>query len=71
MRHIIWNTQGLITVMFGGIVETKSQGWILIVATRVTDTPFMLAFLANFKNNHINKNRHHIGDMETLLSLIT
>ena len=35
--------------MFVGIGETNYQGWIRMVATQITDIPFMLSFLANFK----------------------
>ena len=35
--------------MFVGIGETNSPGWTCTVATWVTDTPFMLSFLANFQ----------------------
>ena len=36
--------------MFFGIGEKNYPGWTWTVDTRVTDTPFMLEFLANLKN---------------------
>ena len=35
--------------MFVEIVETNYQGCILMVTTRIIDTPFMLAFIINWK----------------------
>ena len=46
--------------MFVGIGETNDKGWIYMVATQVTDIPFMLSLLAK---------KAHVGDMEILLSL--
>ena len=48
IRNIIWNAQGLKTVMFVGIGETNYLGWTWTVGTRVTDIPLVLAFLCRF-----------------------
>ena len=48
IMNIIYNMKSLQTVMAVGIVGINYQGRILKVATRVTDIPFVLSFLANF-----------------------
>ena len=52
ISNIIWNAQGLKTVMFFRLVETNSPGWTCMMYTRITDVPFMLTFLSIFKNKN-------------------
>ena len=33
--------------------DKKTQGWIWMVATMVTDTPFVLSFMANFLASYL------------------
>ena len=67
VRNIICKVQGCKTRFFCQNRETNSPYWILMVNTQVTDIPFVLAFLENFK---INKEREtHIGDILIMLSL--
>ena len=54
------------TGMFVGIGETKSPGWTCLVATRVTNIPFVLAFTDSLKKRGGEPN---IGDMAIILYL--
>ena len=65
IRNIIWNVQSWKTGMFVGRGWRNYQGWTWTGDNQVTYTPFMLAFLYNFKKGGYTQ----IGDMAILLSL--
>ena len=54
---------------FFGIGEINSPDWIWMVATHVTDTPFVLALMENLYTKNIKKGDPHIGNMAVLISI--
>ena len=44
---------------FFGMVETNYPDWVWIVGTQVTDIPFVLAFLDNFKKEILVLEQYH------------